>query len=68
MGTGWSPIDDSMANLPPVNDSGNMGFVLTFTGATIYRAQLAFCFGNDRTVWFRMSSTGTTGFSGWKQI
>ena len=67
METGYNTIDTSTENIPPVSDTGVVGFVLCFAPIKSYRFQLAFCFANI-SVWYRCTASGPESFSSWKQI
>lgn len=67
MGTGFCEISSNMGNIPPVNDSGYIGYVLSFAEKSNLRIQIAMCYvGNS--LWFRRTVQGENNYTEWEQF
>ena len=66
MGTGFNTMDIDFDNVPPVQDSGTIGNILTFSSSNgYYRSQLAFTF-IDNSIWIRTKAGSLV--NPWKKI
>ena len=67
MGTGFCEISSNMGHIPPVNDSGYIGYVLSFAEKSNLRIQIAMCYvGNS--LWFRRTVQGENNYTEWEQF
>ena len=67
MGTGFCELTSSMGNIPPVNDNGYIGYVLSFDEKSNLRIQIAMCYvGNS--LWFRRTVQGENNFTEWEKF